>query len=398
MLNPNSLRALLTPAGEEILQTAAHLRPKEEAFLTHYQQLSRLYPPDLARAALEIAILRQKAQAKFPFAERMFLTPEALEQASPWEVSQYRARRYQGFERVLDLGCSIGADTLALGGVTSVVGIDKDALRLMMARLNLAALGLEERCGFVQADLLQPLPIPKRMPSLALFFDPARRQDKRRIYHVDAYQPPLGVLHNWIGDYPQLGVKISPGVKLEEIGGYDCEVEFISLAGELKEAVLWFGSLRTARRRATILPAGVTLSAELWGSADQPLVGLSPPLDYILEPDPAVIRAGLVQSLAQQLDAFQLDREIAYLTTSCPIASPFARCWQVEAWMPFHLKRLREVLRARSVGNVTVKKRGSPLEPDDLRRQLRLQGEQERVLFLTRWNGAPIVVIALPAG
>jgi hypothetical protein len=66
--------------------------------------------------------------------------------------------------------------------------------------------------------------------------------------------------------------------------------------------------------------------------------------------------------------------------------------------MPFQLKRLRETLRARNVGNVTVKKRGSPLQPDDLRRQLRLQGEQERVLFLTRWNGAPIVVIALPGG
>jgi hypothetical protein len=73
----------------------------------------------------------------------------------------------------------------------------------------------------------------------------------------------------------------------------------------------------------------------------------------------------------------------------------------VEAWLPFSLKRLRAALRERNVGRVTVKKRGSPLQPRDLIHALRLEpvsdaARTERVLFLTHLRGRPIVVICLP--
>jgi hypothetical protein len=42
---------------------------------------------------------------------------------------------------------------------------------------------------------------------------------------------------------------------------------------------------------------------------------------------------------------------------------------------------------------VTVKKRGSPLEPQALQRQLRLKGSRHAILFLTRVRGEPYVLI-----
>jgi hypothetical protein len=120
----------------------------------------------------------------------------------------------------------------------------------------------------------------------------------------------------------------------------------------------------------------------------------SEPLAYLYEPDPAVLRAGLVIDLAAQLGAFQLDPDIAYLTAEEQQPTPFARAWEIEAWFPFGLKRLRSYLRERQVGRVTVKKRGSPLQPEALINDLRLSGDQERVVFLTHLRGAPIVLIS----
>src|SRR5262249_26248052 len=106
-----------------------------------------------------------------------------------------------------------------------------------------------------------------------------------------------------------------------------------------------------------------------------------------------VLRAGLVTLLAEQLGAYQLDPEIAYLTSDRPQVTPFAETFLIDESLPFQLKRLRERLRALKVGRVTVKRRGSALDPDTLVRQLRLSGPESRVLFLTRVAGRPYALI-----
>ena len=381
-------KALLIPAGQEALEAALALQPQEANYLRDYTTLSSRYPAGLTRAALETAILRGEASVKFPFADRMYFTRPALEQASAYEVSAYRMQRYRPFERVVDLGCSIGADTLALAALAPTLGLDLDPLRLAMAQANLHALGLGERGAFVRADLGSYLPF-QPSPGLALFFDPARRAGDRRIFSVRDYQPPLSRMQAWLPRTPAAGVKVSPGVKLDELEAYDAEIEFISLRGELKEATLWFGPLKTARFRATVLPGPHTLTA----SAD--LIPLSEPRAYIYEPDPSILRAGLVATLGAQLGAAQLDPDIAYLTADALHTTPFARAWVVEDWFPFSLKRLRSALRERRVGRVTVKKRGSPLQPEALIRDLKLKGDQQRVVFLTHLRGRPIVILSV---
>jgi SAM-dependent methyltransferase len=360
--------------------------PREKDFLGDFKMLAKRFERELARAALTVAILRIEAEKKFPQAEKMYFTREALEQASSWEIASYRAQRYKDYASVLDLGCSIGGDTLALAEVTQVTGVDQDELRLAMAQENAKALGLDAE--FLQADLTD-FNLP---PADAAFFDPARRIDHERVHSVEDYQPPLSIIKNWLKQIPNLGIKISPGVNYDELAEYDCEVEMISLKGDLKEAVLWFGELKTVQRRATLLPGGHTLT----GDGPPPELPLSEPLNYIYEPDPAILRTGLVTTVGAEINALMLDPEIAYLTAEELTETPFARVWEIEDWMPFQLKRLRAHLRERNVGRVTVKKRGSPLVPEELIQDLRLEGEEEKVLFLTQLQGKPIVVIAKP--
>ena len=406
-MNRGIFQTLLSPTGQEIILAALDLEPRESDFLRHFTTLNRKYSSDLARAALEIAILRTEGSVKFPFADRLYFTRPALEQASNYGISSYRAMRYHDFDRIIDLGCSIGGDTIALAVVAPTYGVDLDPLRLAMAQVNLTALDLAERTTFIQGDLASAFffSLPA---SSALFFDPSRRTMERRIYSVNEYQPPLNVIESWLKICPALGVKISPGVRLEEIRLYDAEVEFISLRGELKEAVLWFGPLKTTQRRATLLSGSseldiktsYTMTASTGRSKEQSFP-LSEPLDYLYEPDPAILRAGLVRELGEQLDAAQLDPDIAYLTSHKLIKTPFARAWRIESWHPFGVKRLRALLRQRGVGKVTVKKRGSPLQPESLIHDLHLEKEgslnpTERVLFLTHLRGRPIVVVCFP--
>ena len=56
---------------------------------------------------------------------------------------------------------------------------------------------------------------------------------------------------------------------------------------------------------------------------------------------------------------------------------PTATAYRVLDTMPFGLKRLRTYLRERDVGRLTIKKRGTAVVPEQLRRQLDLRGQRD---------------------
>ena len=390
-MNLSTFRTLLTASGQAAIAEAAELGPAEETFLACLARLQKRHPAELAKAAIETALLRAKARAKFSRADRMYFTREALEQSSGEIVSRYRAGRYTNFGRVADLACGIGGDSIGLAEEHPVTAVDVDPLRLAMAEANLDAYGVRPRAEFLERDLTAG-PLPE---ASAYFFDPGRRVDGRRAFSVEQYQPPLSILRRWMDRLPAFGVKISPGVDLAELATYDCEIEFISEAGELKEAVLWFGPLKRGSRRATLLPSGAAMEVEAEGARSLPVVE---PRAILYEPDPAVMRAGLVEALGARLGAAKIDEDIAFLTADRAVETPFARAFEIEEAHPFQLKRLRERLRALNVGRVTVKKRGSPIRPEDLIRQLKLSGSEEKILVLTHVRGRPYVLLVRTVG
>lgn len=388
---------LLSPEGERWLRETAVTPITPDNHLQIAAQLRQHLGPHQAQAVLETAVLRQRAAAKFSRAGQMFFTRPALEQASAEVVSGYRAGRFiaAGYGHVADLGCGIGGDALALAAAVRVTGVEWDVLRLGMAQENVRAYGHGANFHPLLADLLELTPFPVE----ALFFDPARRDERgRRFYSVHQYQPPLGLIERWhTAGVWDTAVKISPGVHYAEIPAA-AEAEFISVQGEVKECVLWYGGLHSGvGRRATLLPGGHTLT-----DADLPVdpVAITTPQAYLYEPDGAVIRAHLVEALAVQIGATKIDAQIAYLTAVAAQQTPFAHLYAVEAFFPFQLKRLRHYLHQQNIGQVTIKKRGSPLEPDRLRQQLQLRGAKEnhRILFLTHIQGKAAVIIGRAAG
>jgi SAM-dependent methyltransferase len=380
--------ALLTEPGQSLLARLAAGPLDDASLLATATALRREHPAELVGAALTQARLRRRGEAKFgPDAARMYFTPAGLEQATRAPVAALRASRYAaaGTTRVADLCCGVGGDLLAFGRAgMAVLAVDRDPLTCAVAAANAAALGLADRVEIRCADVTA-VPLDG---CDAAFLDPARRTDRGRVFDPAAYSPPWSFVAELAAAVPRTGVKVAPGIPHELVPAR-AEAEWVSDRGEVKEAALWFGALATAHRRATLLPSGATL---VGGDAAAPPAG--PPGRYLYEPDGAVIRAHLVAEVARQLDARLLDPTIAYLTADRLVATPLATAYQITDVLPFGLKRLRALLHARGVGAVTIKKRGSAVEPEQLRRQLRLRGEGSAVVVLTRVAGAPTMLLA----
>jgi hypothetical protein len=401
----NSFEKLLSSDGQQLLARLRDTDLCEENVLRHITELRKSHPRELVDAAIETTLLRQRAAAKFSKADEMYFTREALEQASSEQVSSYRAERYSSYSKIADLGCGIGGDAIPLARNCRVLAVDKDPLRLAMAKKNAEAYGVADRIEFLEADITE---LDIRDVD-AIFFDPARRSEGRRVLSVNDYSPPLGIMEKWLPDVPSIGVKISPAMKYEEIT-WDCEIEFISFKGELKEAVLWFGPMKTTSRRATLLPSRATLHrhSEPLHRHSEPLhrhsepveegsasksIPLSKPLAYLFEPDPAVIRSHLVETLAESIGASKLDEDIAYLSSDDGAETPFARRYVIQETMPFNVKKLNERLRSLDIGRVIIKKRGSPIEPHELQKKLKLSGSKEIVVVLTHLAGRPSILL-----
>ncbi len=383
--------AFLTSArGKTLLQTLRGEDLRDSALLGVITLLRKTYTGDEARAAVELARLRRDAVEKFGTdAAVMYFTREALEQASDPLIRRYRSHLALTSELV-DVGCSIGSDSLAFAsGGKYVTGIDHDPLRIEMARMNAAALGINQ-AKFIVADALEYTPPENSV----IFFDPGRRDAQgNRIANVERYQPPLSIIRRWKLKDGRVMVKLSPGVEIDELAAYPGTLQFISVGGDLKEALLHYDpNARKLNLAATLITPTETLYWDVVPSYDDRRA-LSKPRQWLIEPDPALLRAVKVESAAAQWKAYQLDTTIAYLTAERAPHTPWARSWRIRDWMPFSVKRLRAYLRDHNVGAVTVKKRGSAVTPEMLIPQLKLSGDESRVIVLTRCQGDPIAIV-----
>jgi len=346
-------------------------------------------------SALELLELRRSAATKFRQADRMFFLREALEQSSGEIVSGYRAARYAGRGPVADLACGIGGDTLSLAAVGEVTAVDQDAARLACLRHNLTA--YNRSCRIIEADVTAIPP-----PAPFMFIDPSRRNRGRRIRSAEAYSPPFSFVIELASRVEGLGVKLSPAMDIPYCP-VTAEIEAISLDGVCRELLLWTGDLRQCARRASVLRRTAPDSFEyqsfsLYETGDNdptlPALGAAPkPGDILFEPDPAIIRARLVGRLGETLQASVLDPQIAYLISSQPANTPFAACYRILDSYPFDEKRIKRWIKAGEIGDLTIKKRGFPLTPEQMRSRLRPRGPNAATIILTRQRDRHFVMV-----
>ena len=391
-MNRELLALLRGPDGEAALAAAGEVAGGDP--LTAASALrSRGVPAALAAAALTQVDLRARAAAKFgPDASRMFFTRTGLEQATRSVVAVRRAARLAAHAAsVADLGCGIGADALAFARAgLRVHAVDTDPLTAAVAAANAAALGLADRVTVSTVDA-QALPLAGFD---AVFCDPARRTGTgRRVFDPAAFAPPWTFVAGLADRVPRTVLKLAPGIDHALLPA-GAEAEWVSVDGDLVEATVWCGPLALVPRRATVLRAGVAHELTGTGSERAPVSRVR---RWLYDPDSAVVRAGLVAEFASGVGGALADPSIAYVYADSAVPTPFARCYEVLDALPFSVKRLRAVLRARGVGRVTLTKRGSAVDVERLRRDLRLSGTGSMVVALTRVADAPTALLCAPA-
>ena len=376
---PADVRFLRSPAGVSALAAVDALPLTSASYLSDVATARRLVG-EVAGPVLETVLLRRRAVSKVDDPTRWLFTDTALQQATAMPVARHRARRFAGRD-VHDVTCSVGVDLAAIAEVASrCVGSDIDEVRLAMAANNCAA-------QLVRADALHPV-----TRGAAVFVDPARRDAAgRRTWRPADFVPPLdGLAAAWPGR--DLAVKCAPGMDFAALP-WSGEVELVSLDGQVREACLWTGDFAGPTRRATVLrssgPSWTVTSDE---PDDCPVREVG---EWLVDPDGAVVRAGLVRHYAARLGFGQLDERIAYLTGDTRPAG--IRAFRVLEHGHYNEKSLRQTLRRRSVGRLEILVRGLDVDPNTLRPRLKLAGAESATVVLTRVGRTPTAYVCDPS-
>lgn len=357
------------------------------------ERLRRAFPAGDVAWALSQVALRRQAAAKLERAADMLFTRAGLEQATRTRVARWRARRFAeaGVREVWDLGCGIGADAMAFAEAgIRVVAVEADPETAALARHNLELVG----GGDVRVGYAEDARIPA---DAAVFLDPARRTAKGRTWNVADFTPPWDFVSAQLASDRFVAVKLGPGVPKELIPGA-VEASWVSERGDTVEACLWnlpaleLGGRRT---RAVVLPAGVELTTPAVPRA----LDVRPVGRYLLEPDGAVIRAGLLGEVAPKADLWLLDQHTAYLCSDEPVVSPLVTCFEVLETLDYDERALKGWVRERGIGTLEIKKRGLDVDPAQLRARLKPKGKAAATLILARTvDGAKALVARRQAG
>ncbi|MFM1785606.1 MAG: hypothetical protein RLZZ108_630 [Actinomycetota bacterium] len=381
-MNKAELIQLLEREGQELLAQLDY-STKLDIVKTITKLRAQGHDPALIANALTQAKLRKRAEAKFgEFAQRMFFTEDALEQASRLQVAALHANRFKqaGVTQVADLGCGIGAESLAFASLDlKVNAYEIDEVTSAIAAYNLAIFENVE----VNNEDVTKLNLQEHK---ALFFDPARRNSKARLFNPKDFSPNF----DWVieqAEQKPSGIKLGPGHPHNQIPE-EAEAQWVSVEGDLVELSLWFNETKRQEVKRSALLITKDGKHELKTNEKEEPAPTGEIGQFIHEPDNAVIRSHLINLLAEQTNTHTIDPNIAYLTGNDNITSPWLKSYKIEQVLPFDRKQLKAYIKQNDIGTLEIKKRGTDITPEALRKELSPKGKNKATLIVTRIGGA----------
>ncbi|MCG8450099.1 MAG: hypothetical protein MI725_11045 [Pirellulales bacterium] len=362
------------------------------------QRLRKVLSAAQARLVVEQVELRRRAETKFgPLAARMFFTDVALQQATDWWTARYKAARIGTGVAVQDYCCGIGGNLLAWAQRGPVTGWDYSPQVACFAEANLHAVGLDATAKVCVGNVEEQIP-PK---GEVWHLDPDRRQAGRRSTKLAWHSPGPQAIERFRQASPNGVLKLAPAAEIPAAWKEDVEVEWISWDRQCRQAVVWFGQLarETGKRRATVVaktadPWAAPVIHSFFGESNCRAHVTNAISNYIYDVDVAVRAAGLTGALAVSHNLAAVGTEAEYLTGNHRITEPLLSPFEVLDQMPLRVGPLGKHLRKLGVGRLEIKKRTLQIDPEQLRRQLKLRGDESRTLLLTRLGNREIAILA----
>lgn len=386
-LTINQLLMLMAPQGRQALAAAADVagQPLNPAAI---ERLRRHFSAEMVTAAIQMVDLRRRAAERFTRAAGMFFhSHDLLEQATSEPIARHKGCRFAGLETVTDLCCGAGGDALAIAEhAARVIGLDISPTSLLCLRANAEETGLPGRIWQVATDITNWTPTAD-----ACHIDPPRRDTQGRRFKTSQSADWVELVEQMAHEYKHLSAKLSPAIDPAQVSWAD-EIEFISENGTLKQAITWTGCLARHRRTATVIrsQAGQTRAQETLASdCPKHTADLGAPLQpgrILHEPDPSVIRAGLLGNLAERLGAALIDPHLPLLssTVACQ-PTLLSRPYEVLEVLAWSAKKVKQFLRQRTWHVTDVKTRAFACRPEEILASLKGHAPSPDALKVTLW-------------
>lgn len=305
---------MIAPLFWEALELAEGVGTSASAI----EKLSRATSPEAARWAIGQWELRKRAVAKFPMAAEMLFDREGLEMSTHFKVAEYHQSHFPADESIGDLTCGLGADLIALASSRNALGFETNADRAEYARFNLMV-------NEVRAEVLTLSSLDSRWDFEWAFADPSRRPGGKRTLDPSQFEPNLSSLVDRMSNLSLGVIKLSPMLKDDDLALVSPRLEFVSFAGECKEALAFVG------RNCddfSVTAVQVESSARLAGGDDN-LPTVDEPGGYFYEADPSAIRAHALSTLSREFELEGLADSNGYLTSDHLVKSVWLRPYRV---------------------------------------------------------------------
>lgn len=333
---------------------------------------------------LSLIKIQKKNLTKNKAAADLVFTEKGAQQASSGVLAAYHGCKFQRYSTVADLCCGNGVDLLQLSaGKQHVFAVDLDEITLQTARFNTRT--------FNNIEFMNSKAEEFEVKVGAIFVDPDRRSELGRLLDAEMISPPLSKLLQLQTINPNLAIKLSPAMNYHKLKlPSEYTLEFVSEDGVLKEILLCLGNLVTQgiKRKAVLLPAGRELNNN---NTSIPIIGIQ---KFIFEPDPAIIRAGLVQEVGSEIGFDLINKHLALLSGNERVFSEFGTTFSVIDNFPYNMKLLHRYLRQQQIGNLVIKTRGFPITVENFRKKLKLKGKHKTILFIIRLGNSHQMIFA----
>ena len=394
-----SISWLRSPEGQRVILVAREFSDPLLAIPALRKQFSEI-SPDLISQAFSQAQLQHRLESRWgTSAADLLLTDDGISQATRPEVARFRAefiaQKFGGNAHVLDLTCGLGFDSreFARSGLR-VTAVEIDSEIAEYASHNLNPFDVRVHC----ADATD-FKIPNDVD--VVFVDPARRDpnaardslgNTKRIFDPSQWSPSWETINEIAKSHPVIA-KVAPGIDKAEL--LDWDARWISSDGDLVECFL--SSSGTGIRSAVLLDSKNDLRFEVLGDVQTATAPLG---DYLVIPDPALIRASALDAVAKLCNGGLVNEHIAWLTSDDGDAvsklsnqSPsLASILRIESHFKFSEKQLVANLKDFELSGVTVMTRGMQLDVEVIRKlavKASGSGNQELVIAIYRDDAGP---------
>jgi len=375
-----SVEALEFLRRAEISSLADECQPLLKNPLKLSEKLSKKFNAQERHALLHYLEILPRIREKFCLQKIDLICDRlAYEQATARDISEYKAKLWQSGARIMDLCCGMGGDSFWLSAGIVASGVDIAPERVLMFNENMERLGLPHK-----AVLQNALDVAG---SDFFCIDPARRGGLN-----PDFKSVLELSKKFCGGM----AKLPPAYDESELPE-ESDVLYLGNATDCRECLMLSGTFGKGMMRAVAICKDKTFEWQCEkGELRNTNLEVKKPGNYILEPNPVLVRSHLFLSEAKKHSFWQIDSTLAYLSCEdLPPKHDGFTAYKIIEQSSLSTNNVKAMLRKYDAGKIILKKRGVEVVPEAEIRRLAPKGEKEYILFYTRILGEKRGILAL---